>query len=112
MQNCPLFNTLLEILIYFNFTPSFNISYQKYSMGITEAIQSFFGRSDSSPISNHEKIQKMIKEIENRKSQTQLKLAQEKEKAEPDILKVDRLEREARMWGEQQRRLEARLKDI
>lgn len=78
-------------------------------MGIFD---NFFGRSDSPPVSKREKIQKTINEIENRKSQTQLKLAQEREKTNPDKLKVDRLEREVRMWESQKQRLERNLKEI
>ena len=81
-------------------------------MGIIGAIQNFFARSDSPPIPKHEKIQKTLKEIENRKSQAQLKLFCEKEKPDPDLLMVDRLEREVRMCEQQRQRFEERLKHI
>ncbi len=43
--------------------------------------------------------------IETRKAEAQLRLSREKDKAEPDVLKVDKYEREIAMWDNQLQRL-------
>ena len=43
--------------------------------------------------------------IETRKAEAQLRLARERDKGEPDVLKMDKLERETAMWETQLQRL-------
>lgn len=43
--------------------------------------------------------------IETRKAESQLRLARERDKAEPDVLKMDKFEREIAMWDTQLQRL-------
>lgn len=48
-----------------------------------------------------EEISEKRKILETKKAEAQLRLAREREKAEPDVLKVDRYEREVAMWATQ-----------
>jgi hypothetical protein len=45
------------------------------------------------------------KTIETKRAESQLRLARERDKAQPDVLKVDRLEREVAIWDNQLQRL-------
>lgn len=45
------------------------------------------------------------KMIETKRAESQLRLARERDKAQPDVLKVDRLEREVGIWDNQLQRL-------
>jgi hypothetical protein len=45
------------------------------------------------------------KTIETRRAESQLRLARERDKAQPDVLKIDRLERDVAMWDSQLQRL-------
>ncbi|MGB9719594.1 MAG: hypothetical protein ACPL06_03305 [Candidatus Anstonellales archaeon] len=48
-----------------------------------------------------EDISEKRKILETKKAEAQLRLAREREKAEPDVLKIDRYEREVAMWAAQ-----------
>lgn len=45
------------------------------------------------------------KKIETKKAEAQLRLSREREKTEPDVLKIDKYEREVSMWDEQLNKL-------
>ncbi|MEW6328891.1 MAG: hypothetical protein AB1468_02115 [Candidatus Micrarchaeota archaeon] len=46
-------------------------------------------------------VSKYKEKIETKRGEAQLRLAREREKAEPDVLRVDRYEREVAMWDKQ-----------
>ena len=48
-----------------------------------------------------EDISEKRKVLETKKAEAQLRLAREREKTEPDVLKIDRYEREVAMWSSQ-----------
>lgn len=80
-------------------------------MGITEFIQNLFAPSRP-PMTPREKTEKGLKQLEIKKAEAQLKLVREREKPSPDVLKVDRLEREIKMWDQMIVKIRADMKDI
>lgn len=52
------------------------------------------------------------KKIETKKAEAQLRLAREREKTEPDVLKMDKYEREVAMWDEQLNKLTKGLRPM
>ncbi|MEW5996653.1 MAG: hypothetical protein AB1657_03595 [Candidatus Micrarchaeota archaeon] len=52
------------------------------------------------------------KKIETKKAEAQLRLAREREKTEPDVLRIDKYEREVAMWDEQLTKLTKGLRPM
>ncbi len=50
--------------------------------------------------------------IETKRAEAQLRLAREKEKAEPDVLRIDKFEREVAMWDSQLGRIASGIKPM
>lgn len=83
-------------------TPEQNIAYNQY---FERAISNMRYMVKVCYLLYAEDVAEKRRTIETRKAEAQLKLARERDKSEPDVLKMDKYEREISMWDTQLQRL-------
>ncbi|MBD3397676.1 hypothetical protein GF412_00890 [Candidatus Micrarchaeota archaeon] len=83
-------------------TPDQNVAYNKY---FERAISNMRYAVKICYLLYAEDVAEKRRMIETRKAEAQLRLARERDKAEPDVLKMDKYEREIGMWDTQLQRL-------
>jgi len=83
-----------------------------YNEGFERAISNIKYVAKISYMLYAEDIGEERKKIETKKAEGQLRLAREREKSEPDVLKIDKYEREVGMWEDQLSKLTKGLRPM
>ncbi|MFH1447724.1 MAG: hypothetical protein ABIG39_02575 [Candidatus Micrarchaeota archaeon] len=105
-------STYLYVRIYESVTDKTMDENQLYSEYFERAISSVSFVVKFSMMVYVKDLSKHRERIETKRAEAQLRLAREKEKPEPDVLRIDKFEREVSMWDSQLARIASGVKPM